>query len=122
MGNKSCGRLFLLLQRAVLQKYGLRNARVQDYEIDYLITPGLGGADDINNLWPEPNSSTAWNAQVKDALEERLHQMVCAGKVDLPTAQRDIAANWISAYRKYLHSDKPVGFDPRLDRRARTNG
>jgi anti-sigma factor RsiW len=110
------------LQSAVLQKYGLRNARIQDYEIDYLITPGLGGADDINNLWPEPNSSTAWNAHVKDVLEDRLHQMVCAGKVDLPTAQHDIAANWISAYRKYLHSDKPASFDSRSDRHQRTTG
>lgn len=109
------------LQRAVLQKYGLRNARIEDYEIDYLITPGLGGADDINNLWPEPYSSTAWNARVKDTLEERLHQMVCAGKIDLPTAQHDIAANWISAYRKYFQTDKPAGFDPRSDRRPRTD-
>jgi hypothetical protein len=39
---------------------------------------------------------------VKDRLEERLHELVCAGKLDLPTAQRDIAVNWIDAYKKYV--------------------
>jgi hypothetical protein len=32
-----------------------------------------------------------WNAHVKDALEERLQAMVCAGRLDLSTAQRAIA-------------------------------
>jgi hypothetical protein len=68
----------------------------------------LGGADDIRNLWPEPYRSTAWNARVKDTLEERLHEMVCAGQLDLPTAQRDIATDWIAAYKKYFHTDRPL--------------
>ena len=62
----------------------------------------MGGAEDIHNLWPEPTSSSAWNAHVKDALEERLHQLVCAGELDLPTAQQAIATDWITAYKKYL--------------------
>jgi hypothetical protein len=44
---------------------------------------------------------------VKDALEERLHEMVCAGQLDLSTAQRDIAADWIAAYKKYFRTDRP---------------
>ena len=28
-------------------------------------------------------------------MEERLHQLVCSGRVDLPTAQREIATDWI---------------------------
>jgi hypothetical protein len=34
--------------------------------------------------------------------------MVCAGKVDLPTAQNDIATDWIAAYKKYFHTDTPL--------------
>jgi hypothetical protein len=98
----------VLLRQQVFQEYGIVNARAEDYEIDYLITPGLGGADDIRNLWPEPYTSTAWNARVKDTLEERLHEMVCAGQLDLSTAQRDIATDWIAAYKKYFHTDRPL--------------
>ena len=41
-------------------------------------------------------------------LEDRLHDMVCQGKLDLATAQRDISADWIAAYRKYFHVKEPV--------------
>jgi hypothetical protein len=95
------------LQRRVFEEYGLRNVRPGAYEVDYLITPELGGASDIRNLWPEPYSSTVWNARVKDALEDRLHQMVCDGQLDLATAQHDIATDWIAAYKKYFNSSSP---------------
>jgi hypothetical protein len=90
------------LRQEVFEEYGLANARPQDYEIDYLIAPGLGGTQDIHNLWPEPSTTSGWNAHVKDLLEERLHQLVCDGQVDLPTAQQAIANDWITAYKKYL--------------------
>ena len=99
------------LRQEILQEYGIVNARADDYEIDYLIAPGLGGTEDIHNLWPEPYTSPTWNAHVKDALEEHLHQMVCAGKVDLSTAQHDIATDWIAAYKKYFHTDRPLSSD-----------
>jgi hypothetical protein len=95
------------LQRRVFEEYGIRNAQLDAYEVDYLITPELGGASDIRNLWPQPYSSTVWNARVKDALEQRLHQMVCDGQLDLATAQHDIATNWIAAYKKYFNSSRP---------------
>jgi len=103
------------LRQAVLQEYGIVNARPSDYEIDYLIAPGLGGIQDIHNLWPEPYTSRTWNAYVKDALEEHLHQLVCAGKLDLSTAQRDIARDWIAAYKKYFHTERPLSLHSRLD-------
>jgi len=96
------------VRQEVFQEYGIANARAKDYEIDFLIAPGLGGVEDIHNLWPEPFTSPTWNAHVKDDLEEQLHQMVCAGTVDLSTAQNDIATNWIAAYKKYFHTDKPL--------------
>jgi hypothetical protein len=95
------------LQRRVFEEYGIRNAPPNAYEVDYLITPELGGAADIRNLWPEPYSATVWNAHVKDQLEDRLHQMVCDGQLDLATAQHDIATDWIAAYKKYFNSSRP---------------
>jgi len=44
----------------------------------------------------------------KDALESRLHQLVCQGKINLVTAQRDLATDWISAYKRYFHTDRPI--------------
>jgi hypothetical protein len=103
------------LRQKVFQEYGIVNARDDDYEIDYLIAPGLGGVEDIHNLWPEPYTSSMWNARVKDTLEEHLHELVCAGEVDLSTAQNDIADNWIAAYKKYFHTDRPLSLRSRLD-------
>jgi hypothetical protein len=96
------------LRQEVFQEYGIVNAHAEDYEIDYLIAPGLGGAEDIRNLWPEPYTSPTWNARAKDDLEEHLHQLVCADKLDLATAQRDIATDWIAAYKKYFHTQRPL--------------
>lgn len=96
------------LQRRVFEEYGIAGADPRAYEVDYLVTPALGGADDIHNLWPHSHASTIWNAEVKDALEDRLRNLVCAGQIDLSTAQHDIATNWIDAYKKYFHTDQPL--------------
>jgi hypothetical protein len=96
------------LRRKVFELYGITGVDPKAYEVDYLITPALGGADDIGNLWPQSYSSTVWNAGVKDALEDRLHEMVCSGDLDLATAQREISSDWIAAYRKYFRTDRPI--------------
>jgi hypothetical protein len=96
------------LQRRVFDEYRIGTARPNTYEVDYLITPALGGADDIHNLWPQSKRATLWNAEVKDALEDRLRDLVCGGQLDLATAQHEMAANWIATYKKYFHTDRPV--------------
>jgi len=92
----------------VFAAYGIREPKPNAYELDYLISPSLGGADNIRNFWPQPYGGTVWNAHIKDALEDYLHRMVCEGKVDLATAQYDIASDWISAYKKYFQTAKPL--------------
>jgi hypothetical protein len=37
----------------------------------------------------------------EDRLEERLLELLRGGELDLGTAQREIAANWVLAYEKY---------------------
>ena len=95
------------LQKRVFEEYGIRGAEPKFYEVDYLVTPALGGADDIRNLWPH-SYSAVWNARVKDDLEDHLRDMVCSGDLDLSQAQRDIATDWIAAYKKYFHTDQPL--------------
>jgi len=98
-----------VLQQRVFKEYGLRDASVDNYEVDYLISPGLGGTDDIRNLWPQPRYNTTWNSFVKDQLEDYLHRSVCAGRLNLATAQKDVSSDWISAYKKYFGTNEPAG-------------
>jgi len=93
-------------RRQVFASYGIHAAQVNEFEVDYLITPDLGGAGSIRNLWPQPYSAR-WNARVKDELEQRLHDLVCEGKLDLSTAQRELATDWIGAYKKYFGVSAP---------------
>jgi Putative zinc-finger len=96
------------VRRVVFKEYGIADVPSKDYQVDYLINPQLGGTDDIRNLWPQPYGTTVWNARAKDALEDRLYQMVCSKQIDLASAQRDIARDWISAYKKYFHTSNPA--------------
>jgi hypothetical protein len=96
------------VEREVLKEYGIGTSRARTYEVDYLITPALGGADDIHNLWPESYEAIVWNAHIKDQLEDYLRDRVCAGTLDLATAQRDLAVNWIDAYKRYFHTEQPL--------------
>ncbi len=98
------------LRERILGEYGIAQKRQRDYEIDFLIAPLLGGTEDAQNLWPQPYDSPVWNARVKDDLEERLHNLVCSGQLDLTTAQNDISTDWIGAYKKYFNTDRPINF------------
>ena len=78
------------------------SANVACYEEDHLISLELGGDPrNPHNLWPEPWFGP-WNAHVKDALENRLHTMVCSGELGLREAQQAIATDWVAAYQTYV--------------------
>jgi hypothetical protein len=72
-----------------------------------LISLELGGSNSVKNLWPEAYDLD-WGARVKDALENKLHTMVCSGDISLERAQHEIATDWIAAYKKYFHTQQPV--------------
>ena len=101
------------VRQQVLRNYRMEHVPDHEYELDYLVTPDLGGAPDPRNLWPERYGSRVWNARVKDQLEDLLPQLVCQGEVDLATAQRDIATDWIAAYKKYFRTNRPIGLSTR---------
>jgi hypothetical protein len=96
------------IAKAVFAAYGVESPTPRAYEVDYLITPALGGSDNIRNFWPQPYGNTIWNAHIKDALEDHLRHLVCKGRLNLATAQREIATDWISAYRKYFRTQAPL--------------
>ena len=84
-------------------KYRYKDRVLADYEEDHLVPLELGGNPrDPKNLWPELYAGVN-GARVKDQLEDRLKRLVCSGVVSLQEAQAAFAANWMTAYRKYIH-------------------
>lgn len=70
------------------------------YELDHLISLQLGGApDDARNLWPEPYWPEP-GARQKDVVETWLKRQVCAGKMPLAEAQREIGGDWYAVFQK----------------------
>jgi len=92
----------------VFRSYGILHPKPRQYEVDYLIPPDLGGAEDTRNLWPQPYSSGVWNSRIKDALEDRLRTLVCSGEMELSEAQHEIARDWVGAYRKHFGTSEPL--------------
>jgi hypothetical protein len=67
-------------------------------ELDHLISLELGGADTLDNIWPQCGPSDVALAQrffkEKDTVENFLAMQVRAGRMDLIDAQRGIATDW----------------------------
>lgn len=80
-------------------EYGIASHSPGEYEVDHLISLELGGSNAVANLWPEAALPRP-GFHEKDALENRLHALVCAGRMTLAQAQRLIATNWLAAYRQ----------------------
>lgn len=68
----------------VFATYGVDFGRHRSYELDHLVPLELGGSNAPSNLWPEPLAE----AKRKDQIENQLHRRVCAGELDIHTAQQ----------------------------------
>lgn len=89
------------LNKIQIKQYGYADTDPRDYEQDHVVPISLAGdPTDPENEYPQPRNSE-WNAGKKDKLELRLLSLVCHGNLPLSTAQHDIAADWIEAYKKY---------------------
>lgn len=85
-------------KNAVYAEYGIKTHASGEYEVDHLISLELGGSNDIANLWPEAAKPQP-GFHEKDQVENELHDQVCAGKLSLADAQRQIATDWLAIYR-----------------------
>lgn len=93
---------------AVLRSYQMEQVSADLFELDALVTPELGGTTDPGNLWPQRYAAPVWNASVKDQLEQLLPDLVCSQQLTLADAQREIATDWIAAYKKFFRTDVPL--------------
>lgn len=104
------------------QAYGIEkpnhnSGRSQVCELDHLISLELGGADTLDNIWPQCGPDGVALAQryfkIKDGVENYLAARVRAGDMDLQQAQRGIATDWtqyIPAAQKYWKAHSMRGF------------
>jgi len=86
----------------LLRDAGLDASRMLDFELDHIVPLALGGHPrKLANLALQP-----WDgehgAERKDALEIRMHSLVCREEVSLNEAQVCIAEDWEACAAKYM--------------------
>jgi len=78
--------------------------KTQTCELDHIIPLQLGGADTLENIWPQCGPKGVKLARryfkLKDAVENYLAKAVRNGIIDLETAQHGIAEDWT----QFLHA------------------
>jgi hypothetical protein len=75
---------------------------MKHYEEDHIVPLEVGGnPSNPLNLFPQPRN-IRFSAYLKDQLENRMHQLVCSGRVTLKVAQSVFLTNWEKGYSKYL--------------------
>lgn len=94
------GEAHVSARRRAFEAYDVDYSAHARYELDHLVPVALGGDNSAGNLWPQPLAGAA-GARLKDALEIRLVDLVCAHKVALGRAQRALTTNWWAAYHTY---------------------
>ena len=94
---------------AVYTEYGITVRRGGQFEVNHLIPLELGGSNDLKNLWPQSYTGE-WNARAKDALETRLHKLLCEAEptISLNDAQEGIRTDWIAMYKKIFKTEIPM--------------
>ncbi len=86
------------VKTAAIRAYGLGYVDRKTIELDHAVPLGLGGADDVTNLWPQRSDLPGSGfANTKDSVERVLVKAVCTRRVPLGAAQDAIAADWTTA-------------------------
>ena len=90
------------MERRVFDRYHIPWRRRPEFKVDHLIPIELGGADTIDNLWPQSLYTRPYNAQRKELLTQRLLARIAEGKMTLAQAQKEISEDWISCFVEHL--------------------
>lgn len=88
----------LAMEQKVFRRYHLPWERRAEFKVDHLVPRELGGADTIDNLWPQKIRARPYGADRKELLAEVLLQKVRTGQMTLAQAQEEIRRDWIDAF------------------------
>ena len=92
----------LAMERKVFARYRIPWGRRAEFKIDHLIPVELGGADRLENLWPQSLRTKPYGADRKELLTEVLLARIAKGQITLGQAQEQISRDWIDAFIDHL--------------------
>jgi hypothetical protein len=96
--SKTVRNVSTTLKKHMYAAYGISYPqKTGSYEVDHLIPLELGGSNDPSNLFPEAAEPTP-GFHEKDIVENYLHEEVCSGNLELTSAQKQIATDWLAVY------------------------
>jgi hypothetical protein len=90
------------MEQKVFARYHLPWSRRAEFKIDHLIPVELGGADSVDNLWPQSVRAKPYGADRKELLTEVLLERIAKGQITLAQAQEQIRTDWIDAFIDHL--------------------
>ena len=100
--DKDRGGVTLAMEKKVFARYRLPWSRRAEFKIDHLIPVELGGADTVDNLWPQSLRAKPYGADRKELLTEMLLARIRAGQMTIAQAQEQISRDWIDAFIDHL--------------------
>jgi hypothetical protein len=100
--DKERGGVSVEMEQKVFARYRLPWSRRPAYKIDHLIPVELGGADTIDNLWPQRLKARPYGPDRKELLAEVLLQRIARKQITLEQAQEQIRTDWIDAFIDHL--------------------
>jgi hypothetical protein len=96
--EKDRGGVTVAIEQKVFVRYRLPWSWRAQFKIDHLIPLELGGADTIDNLWPQSLRARPYGPDRKELLVEVFLQKIRTGKMTLAQAQEEISRDWIDAF------------------------
>jgi hypothetical protein len=99
---KDRGGVTVEMEQKVFARYRLPWARRAAFKIDHLIPLELGGADTIDNLWPQSLRARPYGSDRKELLTEVLLRRIAKREMTLEEAQEQIRRDWIDAFIDHL--------------------
>ena len=90
------------MERKVFDRYRIPWTRRAQFKLDHLIPSELGGADHIQNLWPQSLKIKPYGAHRKELLTQHLLARIAAGQMTLAQAQEEVSEDWIDCFIDHL--------------------
>jgi hypothetical protein len=100
--TKDRGGVTAKMEQKVFARYRVPWSRRAEFKVDHLIPIELGGADTIDNLWPQSLRMKPYGADRKELLAELFLERIRSGRMTIAQAQEEIRRDWIDAFVDYL--------------------